>query len=211
MSKSTNNNGNTSDDAEKKKNVGVFVCNCGVNIAGVVDCPAVASFAKGANGVVHSETHLSYCTESGAQAIQEAIEKYDLDSIVMAACTPKTHEPVFQSVLKAAGLPKRMMEFVNLREQVSFVHMRDKEEATTKALSLINGAIERAKLLEDVPVEIVDVTQKALVIGGGAAGLQSALDLANMDYDVTVVEKSPTTGGKMAKLDRTFPTDDCSI
>ncbi|MHA1682642.1 MAG: FAD-dependent oxidoreductase [Promethearchaeota archaeon] len=104
-----------------------------------------------------------------------------------------------------------MMEFVDLREQVSFIHMKDKGNATEKAKSLISAAIERAKLLEDIPTEIVDVTQKALVIGGGAAGLQAALDLANMDFDVTVVEKAPTTGGKMAKLDRTFPTDDCSI
>ncbi|MHA1697344.1 MAG: FAD-dependent oxidoreductase [Promethearchaeota archaeon] len=118
---------------------------------------------------------------------------------------------MFQSVLRAAGLPQRMLEFVDVREQVSFVHMHQKEMATEKAKSLIAGAVERAKRLEDVPVEIVDVTQKALVIGGGVAGLRAALDLADMGYDVTVVEKTPTTGGKMAKLDRTFPTDDCSI
>ncbi|MBD3185581.1 NAD(P)-binding protein [Candidatus Bathyarchaeota archaeon] len=160
---------------------------------------------------MHAETHLSYCTEAGAQAIQQAIEEKDLDAVVIAACTPKTHEPVFQSVLKAANLPKRMLEFVDLREQVSFVHMKDREAATKKAVSLVNGAIARAKMLEIVPTETVDVTQKALVIGGGAAGLQAALDLANMDFNVTIVERAPTTGGKMAKLDRTFPTDDCSI
>jgi len=118
---------------------------------------------------------------------------------------------VFQSVLKAANLPKRMLEFVNIREHDSFVHMHDKEAATDKAKSLIAAAVERAKTLEDVPTEIVDVTKKALVIGGGVAGLQTALDLAKLEYDVTLVEQSPTTGGKMAKLDRTFPTDDCSI
>ena len=104
-----------------------------------------------------------------------------------------------------------MLEFVNLREHDSFVHMHDKDAATDKAKSLIAAAVGRAKYLEDIPTEVVDVERKTLVIGGGAAGLQSALELANMDYDVTLVEKSPTTGGKMAKLDRTFPTDDCSI
>lgn len=193
------------------KRVGVFVCNCGINIAGVVNCPNVAEYAKQLDGVVHAETHLSYCTEAGAVAIQDAIEKHGLTSVVMAACTPKTHEPVFQSVLKAAALPKRMLEFVNLREQDSFVHMHDKEAATAKARDLVAGAVARARELEDVPTEIVDVTRKALVIGGGVAGLQAALDLAKMEYDVTVVESTPTTGGKMAKLDRTFPTDDCSI
>ena len=193
------------------KRVGVFVCNCGINIAGVVNCPAVAEYAKSLDGVAHTETHLSYCTEAGAVAIQEAIEEHGLTSVVMAACTPKTHEPVFQSVLDAAALPKRMLEFVNLREQDSFVHMHDKDAATRKAKDLVAGAVARAKELEDIPTEIVDVTRKALVIGGGVAGLQAALDLAKMEYDVTVVESSPTTGGKMAKLDRTFPTDDCSI
>ena len=103
------------------------------------------------------------------------------------------------------------MEFVNLREHDSFVHMHDKDAATEKAEALIAAAVGRAKHLEDIPTEIVDVEKKALVIGAGAAGLQAALDLANMDFEVTIVEKSPTTGGKMAKLDRTFPTDDCSI
>ncbi len=118
---------------------------------------------------------------------------------------------MFQSVLTAAELPKRMLEFVNLREQDAFVHMHEKEAATEKAKSLIASAVERTKMLEEIPTEIVDVTRKALVIGGGVAGLQAALDIAKLDYDVTLVEKSPTTGGKMAKLDRTFPTDDCSI
>ncbi|MFX0100314.1 MAG: NAD(P)-binding protein [Candidatus Hodarchaeota archaeon] len=176
-----------------------------------MDCPKVVDVAKNLEGVSHSEEHLSFCTESGANAIQKAIEENDLDRIVIAACTPKTHEPVFQSVLKAANLPKRMMEFVNIREHDSFVHMHDKDEATEKAISLIRAAVSRAKQLEDVPVEVIDVEKRALVIGGGAAGLQAALDLAKLEYDVTVVESSPTTGGKMAKLDRTFPTDDCSI
>jgi heterodisulfide reductase subunit A len=154
---------------------------------------------------------LSYCTEAGAVAIQKAIEENNLKKVVIAACTPKTHNPVFWSVLESAGIPKRMLEFVNLREHDSFVHMHDKGAATDKAKTLVGAAVGRAKYLEDIPTEVVDVERKALVIGGGAAGLQSALDLAKMDYEVTLVEKSPTTGGKMAKLDRTFPTDDCSI
>ena len=162
-------------------------------------------------GVKYAEMNLSYCTEAGAVAIQKAIGEQQLKRVVIAACTPKTHLPVFQSVLKSANLPKRMLEFVNLREHDAFIHMHDKDAATEKAKALIAAAVERTKTLEDVPTEIVDVTRKALVIGGGVAGLQSALDLAKLEYDVTIVEKSPTTGGKMAKLDRTFPTDDCSI
>jgi len=118
---------------------------------------------------------------------------------------------VFQSVLKDAGLPKRMLEFVNIREHDAFIHMHDMDAATNKANSLLAASVERAKKLEDIPVEVVDVINKALVIGGGVAGLKAALDLAKADYDVTIVERSPTTGGKMSKLDRTFPTDDCSI
>jgi heterodisulfide reductase subunit A len=167
--------------------------------------------AKKMPGVKYAERNLSYCTEAGAVAIQKAIDEQKLKRVVIAACTPKTHLPVFQSVLKSANLPKRMLEFVNLREQDAFVHMHEKDAATEKARSLIAAAVERAKNLEDIPTEIVDVTKKALVIGGGVAGLQTALDLAKLEYDVTLVEKSPTTGGKMAKLDRTFPTDDCSI
>lgn len=196
---------------EDTSDIGVFICNCGINIAGVVDVPQVTEFSKTLPGVKYAELNLSYCTEAGAVAIQKAIDEQKLKRIVIAACTPKTHLPVFQSVLKAANLPKRMLEFVNLREHDAFIHMQEKDAATEKAKALIAAAVERAKNLEDVPTEIVDVTRKALVIGGGVAGLQSALDLAKLEYDVTVVEKTPTTGGKMAKLDRTFPTDDCSI
>lgn len=129
----------------------------------------------------------------------------------MSACTPRTHQPVFHSILKDAGLPPRMLEFVNIREHCSFVHMQEPEKATQKALELIKAGIARANLLEAVPTKVVPVKKSALVIGGGIAGLTAATDLANEGFQVTLVEKKTTTGGRMAQLDRTFPTDDCSI
>jgi len=129
----------------------------------------------------------------------------------VAACTPRTHQPVFHSVLADAGLPPRMLEFVNIREHCSFVHMEKPEEATAKALELIKAGIARADLLEAVPTKRVPVKKACLVVGGGIAGLTAAIDLAEEGFQVYLVEKKTTTGGRMAQLDRTFPTDDCSI
>ena len=143
--------------------------------------------------------------------IAEAIKKYDLKRIIVAACTPRTHEPVFHAVLRDAGLPPRMLEFVNIREHCSFVHMKAKDRATQKAFKLINASLERARLLETVPTKTVEITPRALVVGGGIGGLSAAVELGNQGYDVILVENKTTIGGRMAQLDRTFPTDDCSI
>jgi len=129
----------------------------------------------------------------------------------VAACSPRTHQPVFHSVLEAAGLPPRMLEFVNIREHCSFVHMEKPEDATAKAIELIKAGVARANLLEAVPTKIVPVKKTALIVGGGIAGLTAATDLANEGFQVYLVEKKTTIGGRMAQLDRTFPTDDCSI
>jgi len=168
---------------------------------------------KKIDGVVHCEDYLSYCTEGGARVIKEAIEKKNIDRVVIAACTPKTHLPVFQAVISEAGLPKRMLEFVNIREHNSFVHMHEKDVATRKAIELIGAGIARAQLLEDVPTEIVDINPNVLVVGGGIAGLSAAIDLANQPKvgNVYLIERKATIGGRMAQMDRTFPTDDCSI
>ncbi|KKM85356.1 hypothetical protein LCGC14_1289840 [marine sediment metagenome] len=131
--------------------------------------------------------------------------------LVVGACTPKTHEPVFKSVLESMGIDPSYLEFANIREHSSFVHRQDKEGARKVAEDIIRSAVARASVLERVLVKEVDITRKTLVIGGGVSGLSAAIDLAEEGYEVHLVETSPTIGGKMAKLDRTFPTDDCSI
>ncbi len=151
------------------------------------------------------------CTEPGAAFITEKIKEHDLNRIIIAACTPRTHEPVFQAVLRDANVHPRYLEFSNIREHVSFVHMKEPELATKQAKELIRAAVGRAALLEPVPTKTVNIAPSALIIGGGIAGLSAALDIANAGYDVYLIEKETTIGGKMAMMDRVFPTDDCSI
>jgi heterodisulfide reductase subunit A len=155
--------------------------------------------------------YLSMCTEGGSAYIKEEIEEAKLERIVVAACTPKTHQPVFHAILEEAGLPPRYLEFVNIREHCSFVHQQEREKALKKAIELIKAGISRARLLEDVPTMTVPVEPSALVVGGGIAGLSAAVDLADSGFKVYLVEKNTTIGGRMSQLDRTFPTDDCSI
>jgi len=131
--------------------------------------------------------------------------------LIVASCTPITHEPVFQSVLESMGVDPSFLEFVNIREHASYVHRQDKPGAQRVAKDAIRSAVARAAVLEKILVKEVDITKKSLIIGGGVAGLSAAIDLAEQGYEVHLVEKSPTIGGKMAMLDRTFPTDDCSI
>ncbi len=151
------------------------------------------------------------CTEPGAAFIAEKIKENNLNRVIVAACTPRTHEPVFHSVLKDAGLQPRYLEFTNIREHVAFVHMNEPELATEQAKELLKAAAKRAAILEPVPTKIVNITPTVLIVGGGVAGLSAALDIANTGYDVYIVEKETTIGGKMAMMDRVFPTDDCSI
>ena len=151
------------------------------------------------------------CTEGGSAYIKEQIQEAKLQRIVVAACTPKTHQPVFHAILAEAGLPPRYLEFVNIREHCSFVHQGEREKALKKAIELIRAGIARARLLEDVPTMTVKVEPSALVVGGGIAGLSAAVDLADSGFKVYLVERNTTIGGRMSQLDRTFPTDDCSI
>lgn len=153
------------------------------------------------------------CTEGGSKYIKEQIEEFKLDRIVVAACTPRTHQPVFHAILKEAGIPPRYLEFVNIREHCSFVHQAPevREKALRKAIELIKAGVARARLLEDVPTKRVPVKPAALVVGGGIAGLSAAIDLGDSGFQVYLVEKNTTIGGRMSQLDRTFPTDDCSI
>ena len=153
------------------------------------------------------------CTEGGSSYIKEQIIEYKLERIVVAACTPRTHEPVFHAILSEAGLPPRYLEFVNIREHCSFVHQAPevREKAISKSIELIRAGIARSRLLEDVATKTVPVKPIALVIGGGIAGLSTAVDLGDAGFKVYLVEKNTTIGGRMSQLDRTFPTDDCSI
>ena len=153
------------------------------------------------------------CAEGGSSYIKEQIIEYKLERIVVAACTPRTHEPVFHAILSEAGLPPRYLEFVNIREHCSFVHQAPevREKAISKSIELIRAGIARSRLLEDVATKTVPVKPIALVIGGGIAGLSTAVDLGDAGFKVYLVEKNTTIGGRMSQLDRTFPTDDCSI
>lgn len=151
------------------------------------------------------------CTEGGSAYIKEQHEEKHFDRIVIAACTPKTHQPVFHAILQELGLPPRYLEFVNIREHCSFVHQQRKEQATEKSIDLIKAGIARSRLLENIATKTVPVNPVVLVIGGGIAGLSAAIDLANAGIKVHLVEKNSTIGGRMSQLDRTFPTDDCSI
>jgi heterodisulfide reductase subunit A len=193
--------------------VGVFICRWGINIASVIDCKDLVDYSKHIEGVECADDYLSYCTEGGARNIKAAIDKNKLDRVVLAAWTPKTHQPVFQAVLKEAGINERMLEFVNIREHDAFIHVHDKQAASLKAHQLIRAAVARAQQLEAVPTEVVEINPTVLVVGGGVAGLSAAIDLANQPKvkQVVVVERKNTIGGRMAQMDRTFPTDDCSI
>jgi heterodisulfide reductase subunit A len=176
-----------------------------------VDIEALRDYASTLENVVVSEIQGSMCTETSANFIKEKIEENNLNRVVVAACTPKTHEPVFKTIIEEAGLNPGMLEFTNIREHVSFVHMTQPEEALEKAKDLVRAAVSRAAYLENIATMIIPVEKRALVIGGGIAGIQASLDLANDGFQVYLVEKNPSIGGKMAQLDRTFPTDDCAI
>ncbi len=191
--------------------VGVYVCHCGLNIAQSVDCKKVAEEMSTADDVVVSKDIVYACSEPGQQAMKNDIVQNQLDRVVIASCSPRLHEPTFKQMVQSAGLNPYMMEMANLREQCSWVHMNDFDNATQKAETLVKMAVSRVKHLQPLIEETLPLTKKTLVIGGGIAGIQSALDLADSGYDVTLVEKSPSIGGMMAKLDKTFPTMDCSI
>jgi len=189
--------------------IGVYVCHCGTNIAGVVDVKGVAEFARELEGVVLAKNLLYACTEATQREITKDIQEQKLNRVVVAACSPKMHEPTFRAALERAGLNKYLLEMANIREQDSWVH-RDGQQATEKAKDLVRMAVARARLLEPLEDTTIPIGEEVLVIGGGIAGIQAALDLADAGYKVYLVEKEPTIGGRMALLDKTFPTLDCS-
>jgi heterodisulfide reductase subunit A len=193
------------------KRIGVFVCECGRNIAGSVDCEAVRQFAEQLPGVVYATVNKYTCSEPGQQDIKQNIVAHNLDRVVVASCTPRNYEPIFRQCVAQAGLNPYLMQMANIREGVSWVHMGDIAAATRKAQDLVGMAVAKARWLQPLQETEVKVTPGALVVGGGIAGIQAALDLADAGHQVYLVEKAPSIGGKMAQLDKTFPTMDCSI
>jgi heterodisulfide reductase subunit A-like polyferredoxin len=191
--------------------VGVYVCHCGLNIAQTVDCDGIAARAADLSDVSVAKGIGYACSEPGQREIRDDIAEHGLNRIVVASCSPRLHEPTFRQMLKDAGLNPYLLEMANLREQCSWVHMHDKTAATAKAWDLVKMAVARARRLTALSEARLPMTQRALVIGGGVAGIQSALDLADNGFEVVMVEKQPSIGGVMAQLDKTFPTMDCSI
>ncbi len=198
-------------DNEQDVRIGVYVCRCGLNIAQTVDCPKVADKALKLGGVMVAKDIGYACSEPGQKEIKDDILEYELDRIVLASCSPRLHEPTFRKMMQNAGLNPYLLEMANLREQCSWVHMKESKSATKKATDLVKMAVSRVKLLWPLSEETLPLTKRTLVIGGGVAGIQAALDLADNGYQVVLVEKSPSIGGTMASLDKTFPTMDCSI
>ena len=196
---------------ENGARIGVYVCRCGLNIAQTVDCEKVAQSAKIINGVVMAKDIAYACSEPGQMEIREDILEHNLDRIVVGSCSPRLHEITFRRMMHQAGLNPYLLEMANLREQCSWVHMKEPAAATAKAEDLIKMSISRVRLLYPLYEETIPLTKRTLVIGAGVAGIQAALDLADSGYEVVMVEKSPSIGGTMAQLDKTFPTMDCSI
>ena len=194
---------------KKEERIGVFVCHCGTNIAGTVDCKAVSESALDLPGVVVSRENLYTCSEPGQNQIVEDIKEHGLTKVVVASCSPKMHERTFRKTLENAGLNPYLLEVVNLREQCSWVH-KDKAAATEKAKSLVRGGVRRASALEALHPGEVDLSGDVMVIGGGIAGISASLQLANSGYKVHLVERSASIGGRMAQLSKTFPTLDCA-
>ncbi|ACV62230.1 4Fe-4S ferredoxin iron-sulfur binding domain protein [Desulfofarcimen acetoxidans DSM 771] len=192
------------------KRVGVFVCWCGSNIGGVVDVARLAAEAGKFPYVVHSVDYKYTCSEPGQKMIVDAIKEHRLDRVVIAACSPRLHEQTFRKTIARAGLNPYLLEIANIREHCSWVHSKEPEKATEKAIDLVRRAVAKVVNLEPLSESSIPITKRALVIGGGIAGIQTALDIADAGHKVVLLEKEPTIGGKMVMLDKTFPTMDCS-
>jgi len=196
------------DVAHQKTRIGVFVCNCGINIGGVADVPAIADYAKTLPNVEFVDENLFTCSQDTQESMVEAIRKHDLNRIVVAACTPRTHEPLFQETIRNAGLNPYLFEMANIRNQCTWVHSNDRQRATEKAKDLVKMAAARAALLESIPDISVAVQKSALVIGGGVAGMTSALSLAEQGFPTTLVEKEAALGGTALDIRKTWKGQD---
>ena len=199
------------DNGQEELRIGVYICHCGSNIAGVINPGEVAEFASKLPGVVRATDTLYACADSGQNLIKEDIEKYRLNRVVVSACSVRMHEPTFRAAVAEAGLNPFLMEMANIREQCTWAHGHDREGALEKAKALTAAAVAKARFLTPLDMIKVPVTKRALVIGAGVAGISAALDLGDQGIETILVEKRPTIGGVMAQLNKTFPTMDCSI
>jgi len=186
--------------------IGVFICHCGVNIGGVVNVPAVVEYAKTLPNVVYSEDNIYTCSEAGLASIKEAVKKHCLNRVVVASCTPRTHEPLFRSACQEAGLNKYLFEMANIREQCSWVHSHEPDRATEKAKDILRMAVARATWLQPQEEPEIGIKDSSLVIGAGIAGITSALSLADQGFKVYLVEKEPELGGNLRRLHKLYPT-----
>jgi len=191
--------------------IGVFVCWCGINIGGTVNVPEVMEYAATLPNVVYADQNLYTCSQDTQEKIKEAVEEHGLNRVIVASCTPRTHEPLFQSTIREAGLNPYLFEMTNIRDQCSWVHMHTPEEATEKAKDLVRMAVAKANLLEPLHSSSVDVTQSGLVVGGGIAGMTAALGLANQGYTVYLVEKEDKLGGLLNKIHYTLTGEDPKV
>jgi len=187
--------------------IGVFVCHCGVNIASVVNVDEVASYASTLKNVVHAETNLYTCSDAGLNSIKEGIKKYKLNRVIVAACTPRTHEPLFRRICSEAGLNPFLFEFVNIREQCSWVHANEPQEATKKAKDLVRMGVAKTRHLKPREEIEIDVEPRALVVGGGISGMNAALSLAFRGFETHLVEKEKYLGGILKKIYKLYPTN----
>ena len=189
--------------------IGVYICHCGSNIAGTVDTTEVARFAQGLEGVVVARDYKFMCSDPGQELIKKDIKELGLNRVVVASCSPTMHEPTFRRACQEAGLNPYLFEMANIREQASWV-TEDKEAATEKAKALVSAAVRRVFYHQPLETKEVPVNPNTLVVGGGIAGIQAALKIADSEHKVYLVERTPSIGGHMAQLDKTFPTLDCS-
>lgn len=189
--------------------IGVYICHCGVNIASTVDIDRLTEAVGNYNAVVVARNYPYMCSDPGQELIRKDIQEQGLDRVVVAACSPRMHEVTFRKTCESEGVNAYCFEMANIREQCSWVH-DDKNEATVKAIDLVRSSLSRVSLLEPLTIQEFPVTQAALVIGGGIAGIQASLDIADAGFQVYLIEKEPSIGGHMAQLDKTFPTLDCS-
>jgi heterodisulfide reductase subunit A len=193
------------DISDEPERVGVFICHCGINIGSVVDVPAVVEHAKTLPGVVFAEHNLYTCSQDTQERMRQRIQEQGINRVVVASCTPRTHEPLFQDTLRQAGLNPHLFEMANIREQDSWVHRSDHQAATEKAKQLATMAVSKARRLHPIQRNSFDVDHRALVIGGGLAGMTAALSIARQGYEVYLVERSPELGGNLRSLYTALP------
>ncbi len=196
------------DVSSEEARIGVFVCNCGINIGGVVDVPQVSEYARSLPGVTYVAENLFTCSQDTQKKMKEAIEEEGLNRVIVAACTPRTHEPLFQETLRDAGLNKYLFEMANIRNQCSWVHSNEKKDATNKAKDLVRMAAARAQLIQPLLQPSISVDDKTLIIGGGVSGMTAALGLADQGFHTYLIEQSNELGGNALSLSRTWRGDD---